>query len=124
MTTNGTGTTTGRKPADAPIGTSFDKGIESAFAMGGAALNLWKTLSDDWLALSRAQLETNLQLVRSLAECRDPAAAAPLLVDNAQATVSRYISAATKASSTVSRLTSAALAESSGARGAGRLGAD
>src|SRR5258706_7063133 len=117
MTTKGTGN-------GASNGTGLSTGIESAFAMSDAAMNLWKTLSDDWLALSRAQIETNLQLVRALAECRDPAAAGPLLIDNVHTAVSRYVSAAAKASSTVSQATSAALTEAAAARHAAPAGAD
>jgi hypothetical protein len=96
------------------------KGIESAFAMTDAVMSLWRSLSDEWLALSRAQLETQAQLMRSLAACRDPAAAITLQVDTAQATLSRCLSAATKASSTVSQLASVALAKTPTAH----LGAD
>ena len=87
----------------------FDRAaLESVFGMSDAILSAWQSINEDWLALVRAELDYSRTLARSLAECRDPMAAMVLHLDGVQASLSRYVTAATKSSSTVTSLASQA----------------
>jgi Phasin protein len=91
--------------------TAFSRqALENVYSMSDAILSAWQSINEEWLALVRAQLENSRSLAQSLAECRDPMAAVALNLDGAQATLSRYVTAATKSSNTVSSLASQAWA--------------
>jgi hypothetical protein len=108
MSDNGTGGKAS-KSASADGARPFDRAaLESVFGMSDAILNAWQSINAEWLALVRAELDYSRNLARSLAECRDPLAALALHLDGAQASLTRYVTAATKSSSTVTTLASQA----------------
>jgi len=97
------------KSAAADAARPFNReALESVFQMTDAILSAWQSMNEEWLGLVRAELVNTRHLAQSLAECRDPLAAMALHLDGAQASLSRYLSVATKSSSTVTSLASQA----------------
>ena len=103
-----------RKAADASAQNAAQRAsrqaLESALGMSDAILAAWTSITEEWIALTRAQLQGHQSFVRSLADCRDPMAAVALQLDGAQESLARYVNAATKASNTMQTLTSQAWA--------------
>jgi hypothetical protein len=96
--------------SDAAFELFNQRGWESAFTIANTMLKGWGTLGEAWIGFSRSQLESNLNLLQSLAKCQDPMSALTLQLDGAQAAMSRCITAASRTSDIASKIAAEALA--------------
>jgi hypothetical protein len=84
--------------------------FEIATAIATSMLKGWGVMSEVWIGLWQSQIDSNLQLLQSLAKCDSPIAALTLQLDGAQATMTRCVTTATTTSDIASKLAAEALA--------------
>ena len=85
-------------------------GFETAAAITNSLLKGWGVIGETWIALWQSQIDSNLQLLQSLAKCDNPMTALTLQLDGARETMSRCVTTATKTSDIASKLAADALA--------------
>jgi hypothetical protein len=86
------------------------RGFETAVAVANSMLKGWGVISETWIGLWQSQIDSNLQLLQSLAKCDNPVTALTLQLDGARATMTRCVTTATKTSDIASKLAADALA--------------
>ena len=84
--------------------------MDTALAMTTSLLKGWGTIGETWMALWQSQIDSNVQLLQSLAKCDSPMTALSLHLDGARATLSRCMTTATTTSDIASKVAAEALA--------------
>jgi hypothetical protein len=86
------------------------RALETAAAVASSMLKGWGVIGETWIGLWQSQIDSNLQLLQSLAKCEDPMTALTLQLDGARATMTRCVTTATKTSDIATKVAAEALA--------------
>jgi hypothetical protein len=104
----------GSRPSMQTAATNLDllnpRAFEIATAVATSMLKGWGVMSEAWIGLWQSQIDSNLQLMQSLAKCDSPITALTLQLDGARATMTRCVSTATTTSDIASKVAAEALA--------------